>query len=246
MTRLFLEYLKDPVALRRFYPNAVRYHHELPQRIPQVLAAQQVDRNRLADALARTNKQWGAGQETLDNIELLRDPETIAVVSGQQAGLFTGPLYTIYKALSAVKLAGCLRQRGTKAVPVFWIAAEDHDFAEVAKAEFISRDCQLNHVEVPAGMHREGQPVGRVVLDESIDTAVNQLFELLPNSEFAADMKALLKNAWKPGRGFVDSFASMMTALLGRYGLIFLDPLDPELKKLAAPLYSEAARRAPE
>ena len=245
-SHLFLEYLKDPVALRRFYPSAVRYHHELPQRVPEVLAAYRPDRDQVCDALAAMNQRWGAGEATLNNIELLRESDCIAVVSGQQAGLFTGPLYTVYKALSAVKLAGCLRQRNTKAVPVFWIAAEDHDFAEVAKAEFIGRDCQLKHVEVSTGLHREGQPVGQVVLDESIDLVVEQAFELLPNSEFAADMKALVKRAWQPGRGYVESFAMMMTSLLGRHGLIFLDPLDAELKKLAAPLYSEAARRAPE
>jgi bacillithiol biosynthesis cysteine-adding enzyme BshC len=177
---------------------------------------------------------------------LLRESDCIAVVSGQQAGLFTGPLYTIYKALAAVKLAGCLRQRGTKAVPVFWIASEDHDFAEVAKAEFIGRDCQLKNVEVTGAVHREGQPVGQVVVDDSIDAVVDQLFEQLPNSEFADDIKALVKNAWQPGRGYAESFAIMMTSLLGRYGLIFLDPLDPELKKLAAPLYAEAAQRASE
>ena len=245
-TRLFLDYLKDPVALRKFYPSAVRYHHELAQRVPEVLSAYRVDRNKVCDALAARNQRWGAGEATLKNIDLLRESDCIAVVSGQQAGLFTGPLYTVYKALSAVKLAGCLQQRETKAVPVFWIAAEDHDFAEVAKAEFIGRDCQLKNVEVSADWHREGQPVGQVVLDASIDKVVDQLFELLPNSEFADDMKALVKNAWQPGRGYVESFATMMTSLLGRYGLIFLDPLDPELKKLAAPLYSEAARRAPE
>jgi bacillithiol biosynthesis cysteine-adding enzyme BshC len=245
-SRLFLDYLKDPVALRNFYPSAVRFHHELQQRVPDVLNAYRVDRNRVCDALAAMNKRWGAGEETLKNLELLRESDCIAVVSGQQAGLFTGPLYTVYKALSAVKLAGCLQQRNTKAVPVFWIAAEDHDFAEVAKAELIGRDCQLKNVAVSSDMHREGSPVGHVKLDESIDAVVNELFELLPASEFAADMKALVKSAWQPGRGFVDSFATMMTALLGRYGLIFLDPLDPELKQIAAPLYSEAARRAPE
>ena len=246
MTRLFLDYLNDPVALRRFYPQAVRYHHELPQRIPDVLAAQRVDRTRLAAALARMNKQWGAAQETLDNIELLRDPETIAVVSGQQAGLFTGPLYTIYKALSAVKLAGCLRQRDTKAVPVFWMAAEDHDFAEVAFAEFIGRDCQLKQVNVDTSVHKEGQPVGHVVLDQSITGVIDQLFEILPASEFAADMKSLVQQAWQPGRSYADAFATMMMSLLGRYGLIFLNPLDSELKQLAAPLYSAAAERASE
>ncbi|HEV8429538.1 MAG TPA: bacillithiol biosynthesis cysteine-adding enzyme BshC [Pyrinomonadaceae bacterium] len=245
-SRLFLDYLKDPVALRRFYPSAVRFHHELPLRSSEVLAAYRVDRSAVCNALAAMNQRWGAAEATLSNIELLREPDSIAVVSGQQAGLFTGPLYTIYKALSAVKLAGCLRQRGTKAVPVFWIASEDHDFAEVAKAEFIGRDCQLKNVEVSTAVHREGQPVGQVVTDDSIDAVVNQLFELLPNSEFADDIKALVRNAWQPGRGYAQSFAMMMTSLLGRYGLIFLDPLDSELKRLAAPLYSEAAWRAPE
>ena len=245
-TRLFLDYLRDPLVLQQFYPSAVRYHHELAQRVPEVLAAYRVDRNRVSDALEAMNRRWGAGQATLDNIQLLRDSDCIAVVSGQQAGLFTGPLYTIYKALSAVKLAGCLRQRDTKAVPVFWIASEDHDFAEVAKAEFIGRDCQLKNVEVTDALHREGQPVGQVVVDDSIDAVVDQLFELLPNSEFADDIKALVKDAWQPGRRYAESFAMMMTSLLGRYGLIFLDPLDPELKKLAAPLYGEAAQRAPE
>ena len=245
-SRLFLDYLKDPTALRRFYPSAVRFHHELPQRVPDVLAAHQVDRNKVADALAAMNRRWGAPEETLKNIDLLRDPDCIAVVSGQQAGLFTGPLYTIYKALSAVKLAGCLRQRNTKAAPVFWIAAEDHDFVEVAKAEFISRNCQLKQVDVSIEMCHEGQPVGRVVLDESINGVIDQLFELLPNSEFADEMKALVRSAWQPGRGYVESFATMMTTLLGRYGLIFLDPLDPEMKQLAAPLYSAAVRQAPQ
>jgi bacillithiol biosynthesis cysteine-adding enzyme BshC len=245
-SRLFLDYLKDPVALRNFYPSAVRFHHELQQRVPEVLSAYRVDRARVCDALEAMNRRWGAGEATLKNIELLRDADCIAVVSGQQAGLFTGPLYTVYKALSAVKLAGCLQQRNTKAVPVFWIAAEDHDFAEVAKAELIGRDCQLKSVAVTSDLHREGQPVGQVKLDDSIDAVVNELFELLPASEFAADMKALVKSAWQPGRGYVDSFATMMTALLGRYGLVFLDPLDSELKQVAAPLYSEAARRAPE
>jgi bacillithiol biosynthesis cysteine-adding enzyme BshC len=245
-SRLFLDYLKDPVTLRNFYPLAVRFHHELQQRVPEVLSTYRVDRARVCDALAAMNRGWGAGEATLKNIEQLRESDCIAVVSGQQAGLFTGPLYTVYKALSAVKLAGCLQQRNTKAVPVFWIAAEDHDFAEVAKAEFIGRDCQLKSVAVSSDLHREGKPVGQVRLDDSIDAVVNDLFELLPASEFAADMKALVKSAWQPGRGYVESFATMMTALLGRYGLIFLDPLDPELKQIAAPLYSEAARRAPE
>ena len=243
-SRLFLDYLRDPAALREFYPSAVRFHHELPARAAEVLAAHQTDRSRLCDALRDLNAAWGAGAETLKNIELLREFDCLAVVSGQQAGLFSGPLYTIYKALSAVKLAGCLTQRNTKAVPVFWIATEDHDFPEVAKAEFIGRDCRLGSVEVPSELHHEGQPVGRVFLDNSINAVLDRLFELLPASEFTPDVEALLRDAWREGRGYGEAFARMMTSLLGHHGLVLLDPLDQRMKKLAAPLYARAALRA--
>jgi bacillithiol biosynthesis cysteine-adding enzyme BshC len=245
-TRLFLEYLRDPIALGEFYPEAVRFHHELPARASKVLAAHKTDRVVLCDALSDMNSAWGAGAETLKNIQLLRDADCLAVVSGQQAGLFSGPLYTIYKALSAVKLAGCLTQRNTKAVPVFWMATEDHDFPEVAKAEFIGRDCRLSNVEVPSELHQEGQPVGRVLIDSSIDGVLNQLLELLPSSEFTPDLEALLRDAYRPGRGYGEAFARMMTSLLGRHGLVLLDPLDKRLKALAAPLYANAALRAHE
>ncbi len=245
-TALFLDYLRDPLTLRRFYPSAVRFHHELPSRAEEVFSQYETDRNKLCDALLKMNSEWGASQQTLTNIKLLRDSDCLAVVSGQQAGLFTGPLYTIYKALSAVKLAGCLNQRHTKAVPVFWIATEDHDFAEVAKAEIIGRDCRLNSVEVPSGIHREGQPVGRVVLDESISSVIDKLLELLPTSEFTNDLESLLRASWKPGSSYGQAFARMLTSLLGHHGLILLDPLDPVLKQLASPLYRKAALRASE
>ena len=245
-TRLFLDYLRDPLALRRFYPSAVRFHHELPLRAPEVLAKQSTSREALSDVLKEANVGWGAGAETLSNIELLRESDCLAVVSGQQAGLFTGPLYTVYKALSAVKLAGCLRQRNTKAVPVFWIATEDHDFPEVAKAEFIGRDCRLASVEVPFELHSEGKPVGCVRLDQTTNAVIDALLEVLPVSEFSGDLEALLRDAWKPGRGYGEAFARMMTSLLSRHGLIFLDPMNPKLKQLAAPLYASAASRAQE
>lgn len=245
-SKLFLDYLKDPAALRRFYPEAVRSHGDLPARKDHVLTAYKTDRQQLCAALARLNRGWAASEATLKNISLLSDADCVAVVSGQQAGLFTGPLYTFYKALSAVKLAECLTQRGVKAVPVFWIATEDHDFAEVAWAEVINHDCALEKVSASAGLHHDGVPVGRVKLDASIASAVDSLLELLPETEFSSDLGKLLRDAYAPGNRYGDSFARMMSALTAKHGLILLDPLDPELKKLSANLYSDAARRAPE
>jgi bacillithiol synthase len=245
-SKLFLDYLQDPLSLRRFYPEAVGAHVDLPARKDRVLSSYVTDRQRLCAALERLNRGWGASEATLRNIRSLSQPDCLAVVSGQQAGLFTGPLYTIYKALAAVKLAECLTQRGVKAVPVFWIATEDHDFAEVALAEFINRDCALEKVVVPADIHKEGSPVGHVKLDQSIEEVIRTLLKALPNNEFTDDVETLLRDAYAPGLAYGDAFARMLTALTAKHGLIVFDPLDAELKQLAAPIYSAAARNAPE
>ena len=245
-SRLFLDYLRDPTELRRYYPSAVRFHHELAARSAEVLAAHRTDRAALCDALEETNRAWGAGDETVANITRLRSNDCVAAVSGQQVGLFTGPLYTIYKALSAVKLAGCLTQRGTEAVPVFWMASEDHDWEEVRAAEFTACDGRLAHTDVPASMHTEGSPVGAVRIDDSITDTLKRLLDLLPTSEFTDDLGRLVRDAYAPGRTYAEAFARMLTALTRSYGLVLLDPLDPRLKRLAAPLYAEAARRAPD
>ena len=245
-SRLFLDYLIDATKLRRFFPEAVTHHYDLPERRERVLANYSTDRNLLCESLERLNRGWGAGEKTLEHIKLLREADCIAVVSGQQAGLLGGPLYTIYKALSAVKLAECMAQRGIKTVPVFWIATEDHDFAEVARAEFINRDCTFSSVEISPEIHSEGLPVGRVTLDQSIETTLQSLVASLPKTEFTDDLDKLLRDCYSPGKKFGDAFARIMTALVGDKGLILVDPLESELKRLAAPLYAEAARQAEE
>jgi bacillithiol biosynthesis cysteine-adding enzyme BshC len=241
-SRLFLEYLADPTALRRFYPEAVRFHFELAERRARVLDNYKTDRDALCDALGQSNSLWGAGEATLGNVERLRSAGSVAVVTGQQTGLFTGPLYTLYKALSAVKLAACLTARGTDAVPVFWMATEDHDWEEVQSAQFIACDGRLAEVSVPRALHREGEPVGGVRLDGSVEEAVKRLFDLVPSSEFVPELERLVRDAYRPGRTYGEAFARMLAALTGAYGLVLLDPTDAALKRLAAPLYSEAAR----
>lgn len=245
-SRLFLDYLRDPVSLKRFYPSAVPVHSELSARAPEVLAAYRTDRGELCDALEAMNRAWGAGKETLANITRLRSEKSIAVVTGQQIGLFTGPLYTVYKALSAVKLARCLTGRGTEAVPVFWMATEDHDWDEVRAAEFIGCDGRLERVGLEAEARRDGVPVGMVTLGESANETIEKLLGDLPTTEFTPELESLVRDAYQPGRTYTEAFARMMTALTGHYGLVLLDPLDARLKQLAAPFYAEAARRAPE
>lgn len=245
-SRLFLEYLKDPTSLRRFYPEAVRFHHELAERRGRVLDNYTNDRTVLCDALAEMNAAWGAGSETLENVRRLRSPDSVAVVTGQQVGLFTGPLYTLYKALSAVKLAACLTARGTDAVPVFWMASEDHDWEEVREAQLLACDGRLASVSIPNTLHKEGQQVGEVALDGTVEDAAKRLFDLLPSSEFLPDVERMLRDCYHSGRTLAEGFARMLSALTSKYGLVLLDPTDARIKRLAAPLYSEAARKGAE
>ncbi|HEX8636989.1 MAG TPA: bacillithiol biosynthesis cysteine-adding enzyme BshC, partial [Pyrinomonadaceae bacterium] len=245
-SKLFVEYQRDPLALSRFYPSAVESHTQIAARIPEVLANHRADRNVLCDALEEMNRKSGASDKTLENIELLRQTDTVAVVTGQQAGLFTGPLYTIYKALSAVRLTECLRGRGYNAVPVFWIATEDHDFEEVSKTSIIERTGALAELKNEPKRCYENLPVGYVKLDDSIRQTIEELFDELPATEFSGELRRLIDETWKTQTYYGDAFARLLNKLFGAYGLIILCPLNERLKRLAAPVYVEAIKKSEE
>ncbi len=245
-SKLFIDYQANPFSLKEYYPLAVESHTQISQRIPDVLKNYKTDRNLLCDVLEELNKSCKASEKTLENIKLLRDEDCVAVVSGQQAGLFTGPLYTIYKALSAVKMTECLTARGFKAVPVFWIATEDHDFEEVSKVSVINSDGELVEVKNEPQRCYENLPVGYVNLDDSIKPSIDKLFDELQHTEFTDELRNLVEETWKPGVDYGDAFARLLTNFLGKYGLIMLCPLDVRLKKLATPIYVDAIKKSDE
>jgi hypothetical protein len=117
-SRLFNDFLYDYDKVARFYTDCGRAVSPLAEHARQV-GAQSFDRQRVADALERINRRAGSPELTFKNIDMLRRPGSVAVVTGQQAGLFTGPLYTIHKAMTVIKLTNCLREQGVEAVPVF-------------------------------------------------------------------------------------------------------------------------------
>ena len=245
-SKLFIDYQTNPLALKKYYPLAVESHAQISQRIPEVLANYKADRQMLCDVLEEMNRSCRASEKTLENIKLLRDEDCVAVVTGQQAGLFTGPLYTIYKALSAVKMTECLIGRGYKAVPVFWIATEDHDFEEVSKASVINSQGNLVTLKNEPKRCYENLPVGYVELDESIKLTIEELFEDLPHTEFTDELRVLIEKTWASGVDYGDAFARLLTDFLGKYGLIVLCPLNDQLKKIATPIYVEAIKKSDE
>src|SRR6185295_5936849 len=164
-TRLFNDFLYDYEKVARFYINCGRTVSPLAEHARQV-GAREFDRKQVPDALERINRSAGSPDLTFKHIDMLRRPGSVAIVTGQQAGLFTGPLYTIHKALTVIKLAACLREQGVEAVPVFWVASEDHDYEEVNHTRVIDREGQLKNIRYEACSHKDEQPVGNIALCE--------------------------------------------------------------------------------
>lgn len=245
MSALYTDYLYAPERVARFYDHKWEGVEGLARLAPEI-AARAGDRERLADALLAQNRAFGSSDLALEHIEMLRGPQTVAVVTGQQAGLFGGPLFTVYKALTAIQLAARLRDRGVPAVPVFWIASEDHDFEEVNHVTVADRDRALRTVRLEPCGYMPDQPVGQISLCAEITQYVDAFFEALPETVFTRELRRDLAAAYAPGTGFAESFARLMARLFGPFGVVLLDPLAPALKDLASPTYVEAIRRAPE
>ena len=240
---LFLDFQENAPQLDRFYPEQQTAQTDFAEK---VLKHYQVNRAELCDVLTETNKSFGAGAKTLENIQQLCEKDCVAIVTGQQAGLFSGALYTIYKALSAVRLAADLRRQNIKAVPVFWVAEEDHDFAEVKKTFVADKEGKLAEFENTPKNYAENTPVGLVKLDETITDAIKSLFENLPRTEFSDELKKLLSETYQTGETYSTAFAKFLAKMFSDYGLIFLSPLNQKLKKLCAPIFVEAVEKSDE
>ncbi len=239
-SRLFLQYQTDPLSLRKYYPSAIASLTDVAGRAREVLDAYSVDRDVLCEILADQNHRFEAGTKTFDNIARLRQSKTVAVVTGQQTGLLTGPLYTIYKALSAIRLAECLRNQGVDAVPVFWAATEDHDFEEISRAVMLDDDGKQIGLELALEEGSAGKPVGSIPIPGSFAEVLRGLLIARSESDFAAR----LESAWAPGQTIADAFCRHIQQLFKAYGLIVVDPLDRRLKELASPIYCKAIDRA--
>jgi bacillithiol synthase len=230
-SRLFQDFLHHFERVQSFYarpPLEPSWWSEEKPRIEYPAER----RRAVAAILERQNKEFGAGEKTLSNIERLRAGAP-AVVTGQQVGLFGGPLFCLLKALTT-----CVYAEKTGAAPVFWLATEDHDIEEINFVNLPAADhLQRVAVMVP---HPENAPVGKIVFGDEITAAVQQVQALFGSSEITE----LLAASYHPGETFGTAFAKFYARAFAELGIVFLDPLDPELHRVAAPVYGKALEQA--
>lgn len=238
-TPLFADFLANSPKLQPFYPRNVNFcewmrDQACGQRYDRAL------RERVADILLRQNQAWGAAAKTSENIARLRAGAS-AVVTGQQVGLFGGPLFSLFKALSAVKLAAEATQGGVESVPIFWLATQDHDLAEIDHVSLPGAGGALEKFSISSHA-AEHAPVATVQLGAEIVPVVEGATALLGGS----DAVTFLGEAYRLGETLGSAFARLFTRLFAEWGVILLDASDPQLNALAEPIYRGAIERAAE
>lgn len=238
-TRLFKDFLYDfPKAAPFLGPDFRR--KENYSGVAQEVLARRFERETLSAVLTEQNRVFGGSPKTFDNLRKFSQAGTLAVFTGQQAGLFGGPVFTLYKAWTCLHLASQLeKELGRPVVPFFWMAADDHDFAEVDHTFVLDKNSRLRKLSYVPQKPHSGEPMGRVRLDDSIEAVLKSWEEALNPSEFKAEVSAALSAAYSAGRTFPEAFALWMNRLLGDSGLIFVNPHEARLKKLAAPFFAD-------
>jgi bacillithiol synthase len=238
-SQLFTDYCNNSVEARKYFighfTDTLAYQTHL-----QFLEQRSYFREELATILTSQNKGFRSSEATFANIDKLRQPNTFTVLTGQQVGLYTGPLYTIYKALTTVYLSEWLADQFPlhNFIPVFWMETEDHDLEEANEAGFLSRDNDYKLIQ-NGEMDPEIKnlfPVGGIELSETINEATAKVQELLLHTDFSDKLFEQVREAYDTDANYGQAFARLFNSLLGDKGVIFVDPSDDALKQFMSPV----------
>jgi len=240
---LFRDYLKGSPELGDFF----RWDPRKPQdQIVACLTRQSYPRDHVVTVLTDQNRAWGAHDVALQGIARLRDPRAVTIVTGQQVGIFGGPLYTLYKALTAVALARQVEsQWQIPCLPLFWMDAEDTDFAEIDHLSMPDHqdEVKLLRYAPPQGYGSDLPATHK--LSSTIGEVIAALEQATGQAHSQEHVLKLLRESYSPGATLVHAFARLLSTLLSDRGLILADPSDARFKALARPLFLRETDTAP-
>jgi bacillithiol biosynthesis cysteine-adding enzyme BshC len=236
-SRLFTDLTENPEKVREFYP--LHYKDENSWRtIMDKVHERNTDYSELAQILKQQNTDLCASGKAINNIEKLASGNAFAVVTGQQVGIFTGPLYTIYKAMTAIKLSEYLSEKyQADFIPVFWIESNDHDLEEANHIYLLDSNSDLVKLEYKPSQYTPNCSVKDVLIDDGFLDIINDLLKSSPNTEFKKDIFDIICESYLPSKSLSYGFGQMMSRLFSKYGLVFIDPSDPDVKNLMSPIF---------
>lgn len=240
---LFLDYLHEFENVERFYERNFSMQETYGDFLKLLSQSERPHRNRLADIISRQYSDQKPSKQTQSNIELLGSNKTIAVVTGQQLGILGGPLYTIYKTITAIKLCNFLKEKFDEYqfVPIFWLEGDDHDYDEVRISNILNNDNKLLTVKYEDGLEDEVNrgSVAELKFNENLNKVFAELQNGLRETEFKNSILDFYKSFYSVNKTFMESFRELMISLFDDYGLIVFNPVHPEIKQLLKPIFSQ-------
>ncbi|MFU8811330.1 MAG: bacillithiol biosynthesis cysteine-adding enzyme BshC [Balneolaceae bacterium] len=201
------------------------------------------NRSAIVQLLTRFNSEFETTKTTLDQIKKLEDPDSLAIVTGQQLGVFGGPLFTIYKICTAIALAKkySTEQKRT-VVPVFWLADEDHDFEETHSLTVVDGD-DTHSVSVPFAAADFLPAVGCAKLTGHIQDVKKKIRDVLPETDFSEELWILINHCYQPGYTHRKAFGRLVLKLFGKHGLILAGSNLKHIKEYTMPVLRQSVER---
>jgi uncharacterized protein YllA (UPF0747 family) len=238
-------YIENYDQVGRFYaagpPDAIKSYRAVAERIRASIAGERWDR--LLEA-ARPDQA-----EIRERVAEIVKGRGLFVATGQQAGLFVSPLFCLYKAFTAARLAAQLEDAlGLPVMPLFSVASEDHDWAEVNHTRVIDIENRVEHLSIGGPDTDDADAVRpsieRVTIGPDIDDALDRLAQLTPDTEFKDAVLEPVREAYRPGRPFAAAFESALAHLLRRHHFLVVRTADPFVKRESRQiLWTEWQRR---
>lgn len=226
--KLFQEYISNPQKLKPFFQTNPLSEDDLNEALESYQF--KGDRKKAVSLLKNFNKKFGAGKKTLQSIERLADEHSLAIVTGQQLTLFGGPLFTVFKILSAIHTAQKWEEQfDVPCVPVFWLADEDHDYDEISTLGFPLRD---DHKNVTLSNKSDIEKrVGDIKLNSAFDSFKKEVIESQFDTDFTDLLWRKLDECYEPGKTIGEAFGKLILELFSEYGLILAGSADADIKK---------------
>lgn len=239
---LFLDYLYEFENVQRYYKHNFRNKENFPAIFKSIIESRKGKQFDLGSIIKNQYSDLqNVSGNTQRNIELLNNENTIAIVTGQQVGILGGPLYTLYKIITAIRLANQCKDRyeAYKFVPVFWLEGDDHDFNEVRSINIFDAENNVFNLGYKQEIEDDDakQSVGNIYFDESLNEFLTQFEGNLRNTDFKIDLLLKLKSCYQTGKSFKQSFKELLFWLFDEYGLVIFDPQDPQVKSLLKPIF---------
>ncbi len=238
---LFLDYLYEFGNVKDFYKTNFRNKEEYLNIFKKVAESHSEFREKLSLILFNQYRDFNPSLKTQKNLNSIKNKNTLAVVTGQQLGMLGGPLYTIYKIITAIKLSAFLSERYDDYlfVPIFWLEGDDHDFNEVRGTNVINADnevIKISYSDELAEDENKGS-VGNIAFDDSLNAFFSSIENSLRHTEYTQPLITEMKSFYSEGKTFKQSFRELIFRLFDEYGLILLDPQDKEFKEQLKPIF---------